>query len=237
MPIVVVYRLRNGKVKWGIGAGVPINDDGWFVTAGHILKQIAALDEQVSNPKSGRGKGDQATHFAAIFATTNARLEKALIQKELDLGVGKLQGFIAPPGHVYPRFRVREVEQGELLCRIGYPFVEGIRPTWSNEKGFAFANLFPVPLFVNEALVSRFAKLNSGIWIETSSPGLRGQSGGPLADSDGFICGIQANTKHYPLGFEGTGRNQVLNVGRAVHAESVRRFLDAHAINYIKEGE
>lgn len=236
MPIVVVYRLKGGKVKWGIGAGVPINDDGWFVTAAHILKNIAALDQQVGSPNAGRGKNDRATHFSVICGTTNARLDKAVIHDELDLGVAKMEGFVAPPGFVYPRFRVREVEQGELLCRMGYPFVEGIRPTWSNEKGFSFANLFPVPLFVNEALVSRFARLSSGIWIETSSPGLKGQSGGPLADSEGNICGIQVNTKHYPLEFEGRGRNQVLNVGRAVHAESVRRCLDENGINYLKEG-
>ena len=115
---------------------------------------------------------------------------------------------VMPAGHVYPQFRVREVEQGELLCRLGYPFVDSVGPTWSKNKGFAFTNLFPVPQFVNEALVSRFVQLNAGVWIETNSPGLKGQSGGPLADSDSYICGVQVNTGHYSLGFKGKGRNQ-----------------------------
>ena len=238
MPILVASRSRQGKVGCGIGAGMIVNDEGWFVTAGHILKNIAALDKQVSKYKSSsRHKGDQTTHYAAIFATTNVRLSRVLIQEELDLGVGKLEGYVTPAGHMFPRFRVHEVEQGELLCRLGYPFVDGIQPTWTKDKGFSFTNLFPVPMFVNEALVSRFAKLKTGVWIETSSPGLKGQSGGPLVDANGYICGIQVNTHHYPLGFEGQGRNQVLNVGRAVHVESVKSFLDTNNIKYLKEEE
>ena len=222
----------------GIGGGIIINDEGWFVTAGHMLKQIAVLDQQVTRLKPGdRKKGNRVTDYAAIMGVTRASLSKALVHDELDIGVGKLKGYSTPSGYEFPRFRVHEVEQGELLCRIGYPFVDGVRPSWSKEKGFSFTNLFPVPMFVNEALVSRFARLNTGRWIETSSPGLNGQSGGPLVDSDGYICGIQVNTCHYPLGFGGTGRNQVLNVGRAVHVESVRGFLDTHKIEYLKEGE
>ena len=236
MPIVVAWRTELGALDCGIGAGMIINDKGYFITAGHILKKISELDQQVINYKpQRRGKRNHVTHYAAIFGGTNAPLDSALVQEELDLGIGKLNGYVPPAGHPFPKFRLREVEQGELLCRLGYPFVDGIKPTWDQNKGFAFTNLFPVPQFVNEALVSRFAKLQSGVWIETSSPGLRGQSGGPLADSDGYICGVQVNTHHYPLGFEGKGRNQVLNVGRAVHVESVKSFLDTNKISYLTE--
>jgi hypothetical protein len=38
-------------------------------------------------------------------------------------------------------------------------------------------------------------------WIETSSPGLKGQSGGPLLDERGTIWGVQSNTFSYNLGF------------------------------------
>ena len=149
----------------------------------------------------------------------------------------KLEGYRPPDGYRFPRFRVREVEIGELLCRMGYPFVDGVKPEWDKQNAtFTFQNLFPVPAFVNEALVSRYAQFDNGDrWIETSSPGLKGQSGGPLADASGLICGIQVNTHHYPLGFSGRGRNQVLNVGRAVHSETVRRFLDEHKIKYYSE--
>ena len=234
MPVVVAWRTSRGKMHLGIGAGMVINEQGWFITAGHILKQIIDLEQQVQVPKSSR-KGNHATDYASIFGTTNARLKKASVLEEIDLGVGKLEGYVPATGHVFPTLRVRDVQQGELLCRAGYPFVDSLKPSWSSGR-FRFTNLFPVPMFVNEALVSRFAQLKFGIWIETSSPGLRGQSGGPLADADGFICGLQVNTHHYPLGFQGGGRNQVLNVGRAVHVATIRNYLDSQSIRYSSEG-
>ena len=236
IPIVIVVRRQQGEVAHAIGAGIIINDEGWFVTAGHIVAKIGVLDQQVGDYRQGHRTGqNDVTDYAAIMGDTNAQLSGAVVNSELDIGAGKLEGYNAPPGHVFPRFRVREVEQGELLCRLGYPFVDSIRASWVPDRGFSFTNLFPVPVFVNEALVSRFAQRDDGVWIETSSPGLKGQSGGPLVDSDGCICGIQINTRHYPLGFEGSGRDQVLNVGRAVHVESVKRFLDTNNINYLQE--
>jgi hypothetical protein len=38
-------------------------------------------------------------------------------------------------------------------------------------------------------------------YIETSSPGLRGQSGGPTFDTEGAVWAIQSQTRHLPLGF------------------------------------
>ena len=237
LPIVVAWRTRNGKVNWSIGAGAVVNDEGYLVTAGHILQQIAELDKQVTGTSAKNAKKHlQVTHYCSVFGMTGARLTKVFVDANIDLGIAKLEGYVPRPDCTFPRFRKRDIEQGEFLCRAGYPFVEDVKPLWDNQKGFQFTNLFPVPLFVNEALVSRFAlRGSSGKWIETSSPGLRGQSGGPLADADGLICGIQVNTAHYPLGFTGKGRNQVLNVGRAVHTENIRNNLDVHNIQYLTE--
>ena len=236
MPIVVSVRDSRGKVSCGIGAGVPINSDGWFITAGHVLNEIGSLDKQVSLYHSGqrKRKGRQVTNYSPLFGPTKARLITAHVNLEVDIGAGQLEGFPVPQGYEFPRLRVRDVEQGELLCRLGYPFVDDIKPKWTG-RGFEYSNLFPIPMFVNEALVSRFAKLKSGVWIETSSPGLRGQSGGPLTDSESLVCGIQVNTCHYPLGFNDKARNQVFNVGRAVHVQTIRDFLDEHSIAYHKE--
>ena len=238
MPVVLAWREQKGKqcrLKYSIGAGLMINEEGWFVTAGHILNLIASLDAQEKDqqPRKRSGDGYRVTHYAPIFGSAGGLGGSGHLHNEEDLAICKLENYSAPQGHVFPKFRTAEVEQGELLCRLGYPFVENIGLTWSQEKGFEFTNLFPIPLFVNEALVSRFAKLPSGgSWIETSSPGLRGQSGGPLIDPDGLICGIQVNTAHYRLEFEGDGRNQVLNVGRAVDVKTVRRLLDARGVAY-----
>jgi S1-C subfamily serine protease len=80
----------------------------------------------------------------------------------------------------------------------------------------------------------------SMMWLETSAPGLKGQSGGPLIDSKGSIWGIQSNTYSYPLGFSPKVKyqgiehveHQFLNVGRAVHAETVLGLLKQSNINH-----
>ncbi len=233
-PIIVSSRTNQGKINCSIGAGVMVNKDGWFVTAGHILKGIIELSESVKNydPNLGKRNRKRITNFSPVFGDVKFNhLSLASVHEELDLGIGKIEGYHAPVKMNPAFFRNDEIEQGELLCRMGYPFVDGISsPTWSKDTGFYFANLFPVPMFVNDALVSRFFKLDSGLWIETSSPGLQGQSGGPLVDEGGKVCGIQVNTCHYPLNFK--EKNEFLNVGRAVHVKSILDFLDRNDITY-----
>ena len=233
MPIVIAWRNAGGALGFTIGAGLIINKDGWFVTAAHILERVNNLYEGVTGTSRHKGRRkDRVTQYAVIWGGTDAQVHSAAGNSGVDIGLGNLVGYKPPDGIRFPRLRDRDVEQGELLCRAGYPFVDGVKLEWSEEKGFIFTNLFPVPMFVNEAMVSRFVQLNEGIWIETSSPGLKGQSGGPLVDADGFVCGIQVNTNHYPLGFSGRGRNQILNVGRAVHVRTVREYLDKNGVQY-----
>ncbi len=219
-----------------------LNEDGWFLTAAHILQKIknlheAFLDQPASRRLSRRQRRQRVTDFVVTVGPREAQLVKGVAQTKVDIGAGRLEGFKPSPDLHFPRLRMREVKQGELLCRLGFPFVEAVKPKWDKEEQqFVFTNLFPVPVFANEGLVSRFLLLEQDAkWIETSTPGLMGQSGGPLVDTEGLICGIQINTEHYPLGFEGSGRNQVLNVGRAVHVETIRRFLDERKISYRTE--
>lgn len=90
--------------------------------------------------------------------------------------------------------------------------------------------------------VGTFVVLNDAGWvatsahlfgIETSSPGLRGQSGGPVYDREGRVWGIQSRTIHIPLGFDptiiidgvSTVEHQFLNLGIATHARTVLLFL------------
>jgi hypothetical protein len=77
-------------------------------------------------------------------------------------------------------------------------------------------------------------------YVETSSPGLRGQSGGPIFDAHGSIWAIQSQTVHLQLGFSpqvkqgGTQHteHQFLNVGWGVHAETVLGLLNQLGIEH-----
>ena len=80
-----------------------------------------------------------------------------------------------------------------------------------------------------------------GQMIETSGPGLRGQSGGPIFDVHGNLWGIQSVTNHLRLGFEpvvklANGKevveHQFINVGIGSHSETLRDMLSSFKIAY-----
>lgn len=84
-------------------------------------------------------------------------------------------------------------------------------------------------------------QIEAGKFIETSTPGLTGQSGGPVVDVRGNVWALQSHTRHYPLGFSppAPGQNggaqkehQFLNVGLGVHAESILHFLQSAGVEH-----
>ena len=252
-PIIRIVRFHSGEVKWEPGAGMFVNEDGWFLTATHIIEDLHNLQQvtQSNQPKKTLRETD-ITHYAYAIGTVSGagRKYKAKIERALDVGVLKVEGIVPPADYRFPEFHAQEVEQGELLCRAGFPLLKDeYSPTWSAEKGFRFnlGSLLPSPMFVtdsvmfiNEALVSRFRPVHYengkrvGRLIQTSSPGLIGQSGGPLVDDNGLIRGIQVSTRPYPLGFEAEATHQQLHVGQAVASGTIMEYLDWKGIKYRK---
>ena len=134
-----------------------------------------------------------------------------------------------------------------MVCRAGYPFYER-EVSWDEERGCFVSPGEDVPPFVNEGIVSRFVRqevpLKNGEkehveFMETSSPGLRGQSGGPLFDQAGKIVGMQSQTACYDLDFaperDGRPEYQFLNVGWALRTTMLVRLMDELKISYLAE--
>ena len=84
--------------------------------------------------------------------------------------------------------------------------------------------------------------------FELSTPGLRGQSGGPAFNQQGLICGMQSRTNHLHLGFDMKGfeykangvstkvNNQpFLHVGHCIHVDIIKDFLKSNNIKYYEE--
>ncbi len=218
-----------------------VNPEGWFVTAGHVFSLVATISNSLTFVLPGarqkrRKKNQEAiTHFTFAFTGTGNCSLTAHVNESADVAVGKIDGVVPPSDYEYPVFRRKDPIAGEMLCRIGFPFApDDLKARWTADNRFEISDLLRCPLFVNEALVSRIMDLrgdngsSAGQWIETSSPGLKGQSGGPVADKDGLICGMQVNTEHYPLEF--SVRNQYLHVGRAANSGTIRALLDAHGV-------
>ena len=85
---------------------------------------------------------------------------------------------------------------GTSLCRLGFPFHQ-INATFDPvTRKFALApDVLPIPRFPNDGIHTRVPVVISPDgqrqvkFIETSSPGLKGQSGGPIFDQSGFCVG------------------------------------------------
>jgi len=154
---------------------------------------------------------------------------------ELDLAIAKLSPSDA---NTFPVFKNPVgIRPGTSLCKLGFPFYE-IKATFNEGSGkFVLPpETFPIPRFPIEGIFTRnilCGRTNDKKYdikfIETSSPGLRGQSGGPVFDIGGNVWGIQSQTRHFPLGFsprvKKNGReveeNQFLNAGWAVHPDVI----------------
>lgn len=171
----------------------------------------------------------------------------------VDLAIGKLENFDPKWVSSYPIIKnpAMDFEQGTSLCRFGYPFHE-IVPTWDSvaDRFNLPKDAFPIPQFVMDGILSRMMNVRvlnitapppfPMMYFETSTPGLRGQSGGPVFDSKGTVWGVQSQTAHYPLDFnpqvpkstKGEKEYQFLNVGRCIHAESIIGLLKIHNVKY-----
>ena len=185
---------------------------------------------------------DVVRDHSVWWGTDGATLNDVTLDAANDLAVGRLQPFDPRQISYYPVFKRPDADYrpGRSLCRLGFSFHD-IVPTY-DEARQAFllpADSVPLPLFPFEGMLVRILRCPSptaengelGTFIETSTPGLRGQSGGPIFDVNGAIWALQSHTRHYPLDFK-PRPHQFLNVGVGAHAEAILRLLDRLGLEY-----
>jgi Trypsin-like peptidase domain len=171
---------------------------------------------------------------------------------ELDLAIIEFKGFDEKlyQGHASFVKDSSKIKQGKYLCRLGYPF-----PEFSNFKhnpatddiewtstGNANSPSFPL-----DGIVTRFTAgaANDITGIEMSTPGLRGQSGGPLFDTEGKVYGMQFATNHLHLGFDINDKEIIndgkktkvsnhpfLHTGLCVHVDKIKEFLSSKQVDF-----
>ena len=142
------------------------------------------------------------------------------------------------------------LKQGKFLCRLGFPFPEFTNFTLNNttdEIEWTSTGVNVSPRFPIEGMVTRFlGDQQNGLYgIEMSTPGLRGQSGGPLFDENGVVCGMQYSTKHLHLGFDLEEKEIMVNnvvkkisdysfihLGQCIHVNTIKDFLKLHNVNF-----
>ncbi len=144
------------------------------------------------------------------------------------------------------------VKAGRSLCRLGYPFPEFTNFAyntatddieWTTE-GRTLSPRFPI-----DGIITRLMADGPDVsGIELSTPGLRGQSGGPLFDSNGTVFGMQSATRHLHLGFDIEDRDVLvngrktrvsnypfLNVGQCVHVDVIKQFLRDRSVKFYED--
>lgn len=265
LPVIMSRKPVEGRCEASIASAVVVNDEGWVVTAGHVLEIFAAMAEDekktrqaeiaIANAQSAATnrhekrrleragpKINKAATDRYSFALGNLPVGVRMVDPQIvipaaDLGLARLEPFDPAWIPRYPVFKdpSKGVEPGVSLCKLGFPF-HAVEPTWNAALGaFELPQDLQLALFPMDGILTRhvLVSLPDGApkppfqlqFLETSTPGLKGQSGGPTFDVNGTIWAIQSSTAHLHLGFapsvpggkNGEKEHQFLNVGYGVH--------------------
>ena len=270
LPVVVMYRRENGEVGSSNGTFIVLNNEGWVLTASHIIEAMMSFENEIKansaykanvaeiNSDStlsrterkkklrslDRPRKNPVVNFSSWWGRDDWQLEIFHGHPAFDIAIGKISEFDGSSVTNYPVFKNPDInfDPGICLCKLGYPFND-IQAGY-DEKNNRFmlpAETFPMSLFPIEGIFTRIRniELKKGTppakLVETSSPGLMGQSGGPTFDSEGRIWAMQSRTAHYSLGFPPGQKNQehqFLNVGMGTHAEVIINFLESKGVKY-----
>lgn len=206
----------------------------------------AGQKEATVERHSRRADPNWMTHHSMWWAKDGVRVVDLYADGDRDLAVGRLEPFDPPPDQVYPVLKRpdRSFDPGRSLVRIGHPFHQIAVSFDAATNAFAI-NKSQLPKFPLDGIFTRTVLLSQDgrpprRYVETSSPGLRGQSGGPLLDTDARLWGIQSRTEHIALGFNpeievgGTRQTvpQFINLGWASHVAELIAILDERRVAY-----
>ena len=144
------------------------------------------------------------------------------------------------------------LKQGKYLCRLGFPFPEFTNFEYDSANDairWTDTGRQVTPRFPIEGMVTRHLLDPSGatVGFEMSTPGLKGQSGGPAFDIQGKVWGVQFATNHLDLDFdvnqqvvrEGTKKivsdSAFLHVGGCVHVDVMKAFMRKHNVVFTEQ--
>lgn len=189
-----------------------------------------------------------------LVSCTDSKTFDYFTHPTLDLAVLKFKDVKTNYYTSYAKFLKdgTQLKQGRLLCRYGFPFAEFNNFEYDlindeisfNETGIKTSPSFPIDGIITRMVVSD----QKIIGLELSTPGLKGQSGGPLFNADGIVCGMQSQTVQYHLGFDeqkieiiskgkksSTLNHSFLNVGRCIHVDAIKDFLKINNVKYYEQ--
>lgn len=216
------------------------------------IQQDQRLDAKQKRKRIGRLKTNPRwiTNHSFWWGRDGVQLKDIKPLPDADLVIGRLDPFDPKTITSYSVFKdpASNLDPGTSLCRLGYPFhrIEASFDEANNTFKLA-PDALPLPRFPVEGIYTRnviLGKSKDGKYeikfLETSSPGLRGQSGGPIFDVKGAIWAMQSRTTHFALGFspkvkkdgKEVEENQFLSVGWGIHPELITAFLSDNGVKF-----
>lgn len=200
--------------------------------------------------KYGYLKGETFELFNTFFnCVDNMSSFELQLHPNLDVALIHFQGFTNLGCKVFPVFPSEgEPKQGMFLCRLGFPFAEFSNYAYdsaTDKISWTDSGRKDTPRFPIEGMLTRhLVHDNKVIGFEMSTPGLRGQSGGPVFDTNGVIWGMQSATSHLDLDFDvnqevlRNGKKKRVNdsaflhVGHCVHINVLKDFMREHNVDF-----
>lgn len=261
------------KVDRGAATLFFVNQDGWALTCKHVAQWITQADAinktyssfQLQSQGMNTGQRKALAKKMGLDESSTAEMRVTFVDcvdqislihfnlhPEYDLALLKFDGFQKIHYSGQPIFLNdhQQVQPGQQLCRLGFPF-----PEFSNfqlnlakdqlewtSTGQPRSPRFPIDGMLTRFLGDQNGKIHG---IELSTPGLRGQSGGPLFDVSGRIVGMQSRTKHLHLGFDIEDKEVVahgkvkkvndyafIHLGECVHISVIKDFMTQYGVAF-----
>jgi len=180
----------------------------------------------------------------------NAKLH-IIKHKEVDVALIKFQDYTRLLCDTFPIFPsdTSSLQPGKYLCRLGFPFPEFTNFAYDKQNDrliWTDTGRKDTPRFPIEGMLTRRVMDDKGniIGFELSTPGLRGQSGGPAFDMDGKVWGMQCQTAHLDLNFDIDQKvirkgmekritdSPFLHTGRCVHIDVLKSFMKDNNVQF-----
>jgi len=194
--------------------------------------------------KHGLTKGTPVEMYNNFVNCVEGPLDlEAFLHPSVDVALLRFKNYTRLSPSTFPVFAQngQDLKQGKFLCRLGFPFPEFTNFEYdqaADQIRWTNSGRRDTPQFPIEGMMTRNL-LSSGVRVgfELSTPGLRGQSGGPAFDAETRVWGMQAATSHLDLDFDvdkevlrnGQKRrvkdSAFLHVGHCVHVDVLKQFM------------
>ncbi len=255
----------SDEVEHALGTMMILNKNGDILTCKHIARSFIENDNLARNYKQLLNELKMSKESAEkkyklqknSVVLTNIHIPFKIdkdtkieikFHKSLDLAVIRFSG-INFNCERYPVFSRVKPLQGQSVCKLGFAFPEYSYFEYSKkQKNIVLKKeiMSNFPLFPMDGIVTRHIVAEDGSvsMFETSTPGLRGQSGGPVFSPEGIVYGIQSMTRHIDLNFDvntyvkrGVNKKKVtftpfINLGVEVSSDKIIEFLKENNIEF-----